>query len=135
MNSRAPEHLRRMRHAVAAHGTSVTLTWVETTGGTIDPVTRAPVGGVTQTKTATAKALVHHVAASSALRQHVEIEVGDVILDFDPTVALDGKEGLTFTVDGTLYVQKDLGEKLSTMWDALFMGKRMLRTVLVRRAT
>jgi len=52
-----------------------------------------------------------------------------------PDAPLDGKEGLTFTIDGCVYVQKEVDSKLAKTWDVIAQNRRMLRTVLLRLAT
>lgn len=129
------EILLRMKRAVIERGTTVTLNWVERTGGTPDPVTGATVGGTVTPRTADIRALVHSIEAISQLRRFVEIEAGDMIVDFLPDADIDGKENLRFTVNSQGYEQKALGGDLARAWDVMFGEVEGFRTVLLKRAT
>lgn len=121
---------------VAVRGTPVLLRWVVYSGGTIDPGTGATVGGVATPVTAGPfNGLIHVMEAKSVLRQFVEIEQGDMIVDFDPDVPLDGHDNLRFVIDGQDYEQKELGGRLAQAWDVIIAGQRTLRTVLLKKAT
>lgn len=92
-------------------------------------------GGSSTTTTATLRAMVHAAEAKRMAREWGEIETGDLIVDFGPEAELDGKASLRFTIDGQVYEQAKTGGKLTKMWDAVVAGKRLMRTVLLRRAT
>jgi hypothetical protein len=114
-------------------GTDILLTWSEYTGGTPDPVTGANVGGMESRRTKLVKGLVHSAEATSSVRQFAEIEVGDIIVDLAPDAPIDGKTGLRFTIDGQVYCQKTVGEKLTKMWDVVQANVRLYRTVLLKK--
>jgi hypothetical protein len=88
-------------------------------------------------------------AARSVLRQYLEIQEGDVILDVDPgglitllsplsgTTTLDAiaANGVRFEWDGKLYAQAKIGEKLAQKWSVIVANQRLYRTLLLRPAT
>ena len=135
MRTALPTILRRIPLNLQESGTDVTLTWTEFSGATTDPVTGARSGGTATTKTTKVKGFIHEVSATSVVRQFAEIEAGDAIVDLAGDVALDGKEALRFTIDGRQFVAKEIPEKLARSWDVIFRGKRLHRSVLLRKAT
>lgn len=117
------------------YGTDVTLEWSQITGGTRD-YTGALTGGSAARQTQSVRALIHTVSpATVAERQFVEVQTGDVLLDIDPATDLSGKPGARFIVEGKTYEQKSVGNELAECWDAVVGGQRILRTLLLRRAT
>lgn len=115
--------------------TDVLLTWRAWTGTpTVDPVTGSKTG-TSSVQVLNVRALVHFVTASSRVRQFNEVEVGDCIADFPVAAPLDGKEELTFTIGGQLWVQKEISTNLASHWELEAQGQRLWRTVLLRRAT
>lgn len=128
----SPDRLRRRVMAQLMNsGTPVTLSWVTFTGGTVDPVTGARLDATRSVHTETVYALHHQVSATTGVRQHAEIEAGDLILDFAHDVELDGKEGLLFNVNGKVYRQKAVNSKLTQLWDVTVRGERITRTVVL----
>lgn len=124
--------------ALNARGADVTLRWQTVVSGTLDPTTGAQVGGIVLEHSGTVKAFLHTVSpATSELRMHEEVEIGDVLLDFAPDVDLSGKEALRFDIGGDLYVQKRVGGPASRHFDVLSTpgGGATFRTVLARKAT
>lgn len=78
--------------------------------------------------------LVHFVQpVKSGVRLFAEIETGDVIVDFPQDVPLSDKRGIYFEIDGTAYVQKDVGDALAEYWDLVLGGRRMMRTLVLTR--
>lgn len=131
----SPARIRQRFAAQRANtGTVITLSWLEYAGGTVDPVTGARIGGTSVVHTEMVTALIHQVSGASALRQHVEVAVGDVIADLPHDVALDGKAGLQFLIDGRIYRQKQISGKLAQAWDVLVRGQRIDRAVLLELA-
>lgn len=124
---------RRMKANLEKFGTDVTLTWDAWTGGTLDPVTGAHVGGTKAVQTQVVKGWVYEVPATSGLKTGAGVEVGDVILDLAADVVVDGRESIRFTVDGLVYEAKDIPERLARSWDVVFSGQRTTRTLLLRR--
>jgi len=130
-------------------GTDVLVTWeAYPEGTTIDPVTQSevlPEGGAVIPMQMTVRALLHfpQPVGNTAVRQFNEVEVGDCIADFHQDVELDGKAKLQFVfldecgepIDGQKWVVKPIGEKLAQSWDAVVGGQRLMRTVLLRKAT
>jgi hypothetical protein len=128
--------LDRQALNLAESGTDIVLHWQTLSGGTADPVTGATVGAVRTAQSQSVKAFVHYVnIAQSTQRIFSEIEKGDCILDLDPAVALEGKDGLQFEISGERWVQKEFSEKLAKSWDVLMQGQRIFRPVLLRKAT
>jgi hypothetical protein len=136
MRSNLPFILSRIPANLAESGTDVIIGWDEITGGTVDPVTRSIVGGTVTPQTATVKAFLHFVGiATSGVRQFNEMEAGDCIADFAPDVDLDGKTNLTFTINGEVWMAKELSQRLAKTWDVQAQGQKLFRSVLLRKAT
>ena len=134
MRSRSHRIAARARMRVARHGSTITLRWVEQSGGTLDAATREKVGATSTNKSTTVKALVHFVGpATSGVRIYNEIQIGDAILDLDPSVALDGKKDLTFEFGDAVWAQKKVGKELAMAWDTIWQDQKIFRTVLVTR--
>ena len=92
--------------------------------------------GVSVARTTTVNAFVHVVAiGTGSVRQFIEIETGDAILDFKPDVVLDGLEELRFMFAGSLWKLKPITDKLALSWDAFVGDRKLVRTVLVTKAT
>jgi len=128
--------LNDIRVSLAEDGTDIVMTWNEWPAGTLrDPVTQAWLGTPTP-QSETRKAFVHYVnhGANTYVR-FAEIKTGDVILDFVGDAEIDGREDLRFTIAGIEYVQKPISGELSEAWDALVQGHKLLRPVLLRKAT
>jgi hypothetical protein len=137
MRTNAPMIQRRMKVNLETNGTKVKLSWTVTTGATVDPVTRALVGGTATMMCETRKAFVHSVQIGrNQVQQFNEIEIGDMILDFAGDVQIDGRPALTFTLpDGTVLVNKPVGDRLARSWDVIVRGQKLFRPVLVRKQT
>jgi hypothetical protein len=126
--------LARSRQALAEAGTPVTLRWREFQGEvSLDPVTGAKLGASVE-RTETVKAHLHFVGATSVVRQHAEVEVGDCIADFDAEVGFEGKDGLVFEINSERWVPKKVSELLASTWDAVVEGKRLHRTMLLQKS-
>jgi hypothetical protein len=128
---------RRAPLFIRQRGAQITLRWTESSGGTLEPLTGALIGATVTEQSEIVPALIHivPVASTSQVRQYNEVETGDCIADLQSDVSLDTKENLRFEIDGQLYVQKTVGEELARSWDALPQGQRLVRTVLLRKAT
>lgn len=130
-------------------GSDVIVYWVEAAGGELDEITGATIGGTETPVSGVLRAFGHQEPARSSLRQYLEIQEGDVILDLDPdgsitllppssgTTTLDAiaDKGVRFQWDEKLYVQARVGEKLSQKWSVLVANQRLHRTLLLRLAT
>ncbi len=140
MRSNLPFILHRIALGLAESGTNVTLTWLTWPPGTeFDVTTQRYVADETHQPaigSGTIMAFVHLPNfASNAVRQFNEIETGDIILDVAADAAVDGKDGLTFTVGGLTYVAKPISDRLARSWDVIFRGAKLLRPLLLRRKT
>lgn len=127
---------QRARAKLAETGAAcdVVLAWNTLTGGTLDARTQSLVGATAAPQTATVRAFAHYLQAGSfVVRDFLEIEAGDCILDFAPDVVLDGLHGLTFTFNGATWGQKPMSEALAKHWDTVIGNTRILRSVLVRK--
>jgi hypothetical protein len=115
-------------------GTEVTVCWTTWSGGAAtDPVT----GGYAESgedHSETVKALVHEVNATTSIRQHAEVEVGDLMLDFTGTVDWSDRENVRFVVNGKTYVQKQIGSRLATALGTWVGGVNLMQTVVLRPA-
>jgi hypothetical protein len=126
-------------------GTDVLVSWVGWPSGTpIDPVTQSKLGSPVA-MSMTVKAFLHfpQPPGNTAIRQFNEVEAGDCIADFHQDVELDGLDKLEFVfldrdgdpIDNQKWVTKPTGEKLAQSWNAVIEGQRLLRPVLLRKAT
>lgn len=134
MRTNLPFILHRMALNLEENGTDILLSWQEfVTGPTTDPQTQSLIG-VAQPKSEIVRGFVHFVAAASQtqVRQFTEVEVGDCIVDLPPDTVLEGRQGLTFTIDGRVWQPKNIGDKLAQSWDAVVQGERLYRTILLR---
>jgi hypothetical protein len=130
--------LAEIQRELNENGTEVVLQWnALPPGATPDPVDGSVSGLVPQTMTL--PAFVHQVQATgaSSVRQFNEVEVGDLILDFDGDAPIDAPSGetrcdLMFVLNGKSYVAKEIGEKLAQSWDVTVQGQRLFRSVLVK---
>jgi len=134
----------RVGAALEANGTQVRVSWVAWPLGSLDPVTMSHTGAPAALNMVV-MAFLHfpQPTVNSAVRQFNEVEVGDCIADFDASVKLDGKDKLEFVfldadgnpVDGQKWVTKPTNERLAQTWGAVIQGVRLLRPVLLRKAT
>lgn len=131
---------RRIGSAVRRLGqNALTICWQEVQGGTLDPVSKAVVGGTVTEKTVTVNALLHwpQVGGSTAARNFAEIDDGDVIVDMtaeDAAAYLAGKTGLSFVIQGVRYRQKRVSDRLSASWDAVIGTTPLARPLLLEVA-
>lgn len=118
------------------NGTGIVLTWDQWPADSVKDQVDGSRPGTPTKMTATLPAFVHYVqvAGQSSVRQFAEVEVGDVILDFQADVNLSGKENLRFNLKGQIYEPKQIGDKLAATWDVLVQGQQLFRTVLVTKA-
>lgn len=116
-------------------GTDIVLNWTQYTGTvTVDPTTQSKLG-TSAPATQTVKGFVHYVQATSAVKQFVEVETGDAIVDLHQDVVVDGLDDLVFVIDGEEWMQKKISDKLVKYWSAIMHGQKLFRTVLLRKAT
>lgn len=134
-----------------AGGSDIIVQWMQTDGGTPDPVTGAQAGAVQTPVSGVMRALGAEEPARTVLRQFAEIQAGDLILETDPsglvtilpnqtqsgTVALDdlAGKGVRFEWGGRLYAQAEIGEELALAWSVIIANQKLYRTLLLRRAT
>ena len=130
------EMLAEIQRELNENGTDVVLQWNTLSSGTLpDPVDGSTSGLVPQSMTLRAFAHAVQATGSSSVRQFNEVEVGDLILDFEGDAKIDGLRDLVFVVNGKAYVAKEIGEKLAQSWDVTVGNQRLFRSVLVRVAT
>lgn len=123
-----------MRLAQETVGTPVTLRWSEVEGGSVDPVTKATVGGTRTREELTVRALLHWPSIGQGqVRQFAEIEETDVIADFPAETQLPAGD-VTFEIEGQQFRQKKVSGKLAASWDVVVAGVRLFRPVLLTRA-
>jgi hypothetical protein len=142
--------LRLNGNGVDTTGASdVIVYWVEAAGGQLDEITGAQIGAAETPVSGVLRAFGQEEPARSVLRQYLEIQEGDVILDTDPdglitllsplsgSTTLDAvaAKGVRFQWDGKLYVQAKIGEKLAQKWSVMIADQRLYRTLLLRPAT
>ncbi|HEY1171047.1 MAG TPA: hypothetical protein VGH19_06710 [Verrucomicrobiae bacterium] len=127
IQARQPMHVEQK-------GVEIVVTWTDNTGLSYNPGT----GGYTgegAPKRANVKGLVHFVTARSVLRQFEEIQGGDIILDTWGKLACEGHQEIKLTIDGEIWVMKELSNKAAAMWDTLRGDGKGYRTYLLRRET
>jgi len=130
---------------------SLVVYWNVITGGALDAVTGAMLGGVETPVSGTLPAIGEEAQAISRLRQFQEIQAGDLLVDIpDPalitlypgqilsgTMPLSGiaTQGVRFGWGGKLYVQKEVGEDLLAAWNTTVQGLKLAGTMLLRSST
>lgn len=121
-------------HLAGAHGTDITLRWVEQSGAVMDPTTGAEISASAATeKSESVRAMIHYIAPIiSDVQRFAELNSGDAMLDLPrDTDDLEGRKQLTFEFDGKVWVQKKISGVLRDYWDVLVGGERLYRTVAV----
>ena len=127
---------QRIGENLAESGTDILLTWDEYPADSpLDDVTQTPQGTPTHQQKCV-KGFVHFVQASttSTVKQFNEIETGDCIVDLAPDVEIDGKINLRLVIAGETWCPKQISDKLGRSWDVVAQGRRLYRTVLLRKA-
>jgi len=71
---------------------------------------------------------------ASGFQRFVEVQTGDVMLDYLVDLELDGKEDLRVEIAGKFYVQKTASKELLETWDVLGDGNGLLKTLLLAPA-
>jgi hypothetical protein len=124
----------RIAENLAESGTDILLQWSEFSGATTTDINGSTLG-TSEVRTETVKGLVHYPQiATSQVRQFNEVEAGDCIVDFAGDVAIDGKPGLRFVIAGETWEAKKLSDKLGRSWDVVAQGRRLVRSVLLRKS-
>jgi hypothetical protein len=145
---------RRMAMKLGGRGgpsSALQVRWTETTGGQVDAVTGALIGGEEREVSGTLRGCVHETEAKSVIRQMAEIQVGDLLLDLSPLARVtryaDGLEvsleslqdqGVRFEHpmgSGRWYMQANVGERLAQAWRVTVGDQELVRTMLLRKAT
>ena len=125
---------RGMEMLLAAEGVSATLLWrtvVRPEGYDKNDEDSAAGALVTKHKM-TFNVLFHQVEHRlSGFQRFIEIETGDVIIDYLADLALEGKEDVRVLVNGHLYAQKTASSKLLETWDTVMAHGGLMRSVLL----
>jgi hypothetical protein len=130
----------RIKSFIARQGRdAVTLHWSEVTGGAIDPVTKARIGGTSTPKSQVVDALVHwpQVGGSTAGRNFAEFDDGDVIIDVSAETLsqyIAGVSDLSFEIGGVRYRQKQASGRLAASWDGMAGRTPLARPILLEVA-
>lgn len=144
----------RLAQNVAGRGSSLIVTWVNVTGGTLNESTGAYVGGVENHYSGVLTAIAVEEVPRYVLRQYQEIQAGDLIVDCGPDPAVTiypgqdvylnsgtapladlAKSGVQFEFNGRLYVQKKIGDDLADIWSLTVQGVPLLGGLLLTRQT
>jgi hypothetical protein len=81
------------------------------------------------------RALFHQVDQRlSGFQRFMEVETGDVILDYLADLELDGKDDLRVEINGRLFVQKNASAALKEAWDAYADHGGSMKTLLLTPA-
>lgn len=92
-------------------------------------------GSVVESKTHPFRCLFHQVDhRMSGFQKFLEVETGDVIIDYLEDLALDGKQDLRIEVGGKFYVQKIASKGLLESWDAQSDSGGGMRVLLLTPA-
>ncbi len=67
----------------------------------------------------------------SGFQRFIEVETGDVILDYLADLGLSGKEDVRVLVNGQLYAQKTASTALLETWDVVMENGGLLKSVLL----
>jgi hypothetical protein len=132
---------RRIAIAAKKVGNTITMKWTTwsaakpaadpSTGASLTTVSSHPVES-----SATFKAFFYEIAPSqSAYRAYAEVQTGDAIMELPSSVSIDGLENPYFIVNGEKWVQKEMGGELTKSWDGTVGDRKLLRGVLLRKAT
>jgi hypothetical protein len=128
-------------------GELLIVRWREVAGGTVDPITRAVVGGTRVDREGTLSGFGREEPARTVTRTFAEVQTGDLIFDLPPDPAITLPDGSTvslasvqpwnprFTWGGRDYQQASLGSALSAAWDARAGGVSLGQTLLLRPVT
>jgi hypothetical protein len=122
-------------------GNTITMKWTTWPNGkpSVDPTTGAtPATGdkLPVESSTTFRAFFHEIAPStSAYRIYAEIQTGDAILDLPSSISIDDLENPYFIVNGEKWVQKQTDAALTRSWDFTIGDHKLLRSVLLRKAT
>lgn len=137
MRSRIEFIADRITENLEESGTDVVLKWKEFGAGVIQNPLDQSKTGVATDKTCGIKAFLHFIRerADSKVVMFNEIQVGDVIMDYDPCVTLEGRDELRVVIAGNEYVAKPIGPLLKNAWDVIQGNVRLFKTVLLRLAT
>jgi len=136
MRSRIDFIAERVESNLEESGTDVVVNWNEwPANAALDPVTQARTGTPTA-RTETLRAFLHFIQPSaSVIRQFDEIETGDCLLEYSPEVTLEGRDSLRFIIEGVEWSAKPMSQHLRETWDAVFAGRRLFKTLLLKRST
>jgi len=101
-----------------------------------DPNDESSDAGATVTPgTLSFRALFHQVDHRlNGFQKFMEVQTGDVILDYVANLALAGKEDVRIAVNGRYYVQKNASAGLLEAWDAYTGHGGSLKTILLTPA-
>lgn len=78
------------------------------------------------------RALFHQVDARlNGFQRFLEVETGDVILDYLADLSLAGKEDVRVKVNGMIYAQKTASTKLLEAWDVAMGHGGLMKSILL----
>jgi hypothetical protein len=81
------------------------------------------------------RALVHQVDHRlSGYQRFMEVQTGDVIIDYTQDLALAGKEDVRLEIGGRLFTQKNASAALLEAWDAMTGYGGTMKTLLLTPA-
>jgi hypothetical protein len=127
---------KSFKAALSKKGVDVVLTWSTVAGGTPDPTTGAVIGGTVTNQTETVKGFVNFDMAKTMIHHFQNYQEGDCVADLAPEVVIEGRENLTFTIDGIEYSQKEVGAEAGGKVAQQFeyqAGTKIYRTIYLKR--
>lgn len=119
---------------IAIKGDDIIVSWDQFQDGwTTDSSTGQRIGTATRASKKI-KALIHYVGpATSGIRIYSQVQIGNAILDLDPSAAIDGLENVRFEFGDAIWTQKEVPEELTKSWAAQFHGQKISRSILVEK--
>lgn len=67
----------------------------------------------------------------SGYQRFMEVQTGDVIIDYLADLALTGKEDVRVRVNGMIYVQKSASSALLETWDVVMGNSGLMKSLLL----
>jgi hypothetical protein len=127
--------VNRMDANLEESGTEVLVKWVTYPAGAARDVVTDTVAGQPVEQREFIKAFLHFVqSATSVVRQFNEVQIGDCIMDYSRNIDLGSRESVRVMIEGEEWSAKSISDELAQSWDTLMGGRRIYRTILLRKS-